>query len=49
MYLPYKLHIEGGITIACELQRQGLIAGLLIKKVNQFRVNIWNSTPKSFN
>ena len=46
MYLPYKLHIEGGITIACGLHRQGLIVGLLVTKGYQFRVNIWNSTPK---
>ena len=46
VYLPYKLIIEGGVTIACGLQRRGLIAGLAITKGGQIRVNIWNSTQE---
>ena len=46
VYLPYKLIIEGGVTVVCGLQRKGLIAGLAITKGGQIRMNIWNSTPE---
>ena len=46
VYLLYKLSIEGGVTIACGLQRRGLIAGLAITKGGQIRMKIWNSTPE---
>ena len=44
VYLPYKLIIEGGITVSCGLQRKNLITGLSISKGGQLRVNVWNSS-----
>ena len=54
VFLPYKIHIEGGVTVLCGLSRPGLIAGLSVTKGGQIRINIWNSnlevmqlTPKT--
>ena len=54
VFLPYKLHIQGGVTVVCGPQRPGLVAGLAVTKGGQIRLNIWNSrleaiqlTPKT--
>ena len=54
VFLPYKLHVKGGVTVVCGLQRPGLVAGLAVTKGGQLRLNIWNSkmetvqlTPKT--
>lgn len=40
LFLPYKLHIEGGVTVVCDLQRPGLIAGFAVTKGGQLRLNV---------
>ena len=47
VFLPYKLHIEGGVTVVCGLQRPGLVAGLAVTKGGQLRLNIWNSKEEA--
>ena len=54
VYLPFKATVNGGATLLCGLQRQGLIAGLAVTKGGQLRVSVWNSlnsavylTPKT--
>ena len=47
VFLPYKLHIEGGVTVVCGLQRPGLVAGLAVTKGGQLRLNIWNSREEA--
>ena len=32
LYLPFKVHMSGGTTIALALQKEGLISGLSITK-----------------
>ena len=44
LYLPYCVHMEGGVSLTLGLQREGLIAGLAITRAGQLRVNVWNST-----
>ena len=44
LYLPYRVHMEGGVSITLGLQREGLIAELAITRAGQLRVNVWNST-----
>ena len=44
VYLPYKICIEGGVTVVLSLQKEGLIAGLSLTRGGQLRVNIWNPT-----
>ena len=54
LYLPFKIRMEGGTTVAVALQKEGLIAGLSITKGGQLRVNVYNTmdqvvylTPKT--
>ena len=47
VFLPYKLSVEGGVTVVCGLQRPGLVAGLAVTKGGQLRLNIWNSKTET--
>ena len=38
--IPYKMTVEGGVTVVNGLQRPGLISGLSITKGGQIRVNV---------
>ena len=46
LYLPFKIQMEGGTTVAVALQKEGLIAGLSITKGGQLRVNVYNTTDQ---
>ena len=46
LYLPFKVHVGGGTTVALGLHKEGLIAGLLIMKGGQLRVNVYNTTDE---
>ena len=46
LYLPFKVHVGGGTTIALALQKEGLISGLSITKGGQLRVNVYNTTDE---
>ena len=46
LYLPYKIFIEGGVTVALALQKEGIIAGLSLTKGGQLRVNAYNTTEE---
>ena len=54
LYFPFKIHMEGGTTVALALQKEGLISGLSITNGGQLRVNMYNAidevihlTPKT--
>ena len=44
LYLPYCVHMEGGVSLTLGLQREGLITGLAITRAGHLGVNVWNST-----
>ena len=44
LYLRFKVHMEGGTTVALVLQKEGLISELSITKGGQLRVNTYNTT-----
>ena len=46
MYLPFKIRMEGGTTVAVALQKEGLIAGLSITKGGHLRVSVYNTTDQ---
>ena len=46
LYLPFKVHVGGGTTIALALQKEGLISGLSITKGGQLRANVYNTTDE---
>ena len=47
VYLPYKICIEGGVTVVLSLQKEGLIAGLSLTRGGQIKINIWNPTDET--
>ena len=47
LYLPFKVHMEGGTIVALALQKEGLISGLSITKGGQLRVNTYNAADGS--
>ena len=44
LYLPFKVQMEGGTSVAMALQKEGIIAGLSITKGGQLQVNTYNTT-----
>ena len=44
LYLPFKVQMEGGTSVAVALQKEGIIAGLSITKGGQLRINAYNTT-----
>ena len=44
LYLPYKIQMIGGATVALSLQKDGLIAGSSLTKAGEPRVNAYNTT-----
>ena len=46
LYLPFKVHMEGGTIVALALQKEGLISGLSITKGGQLRVNTYNAADE---
>jgi len=46
IYLPFRLEVEGGITISSALQRPGLVTGAVRLAGGQLRMDIYNSTDE---
>ena len=45
-YLPFKMHMSGGTTVALALQKEFLVLGLSITKGGHLRVNAYNATDE---
>ena len=46
LYLPFKIHMSGGTTVALALQKEGLMSGLSIMKGGQLHVNAYHATAE---
>lgn len=43
-HLPFKLEVQGGITICSSLQRRGLVSGVILTSGGMIRLEVFNST-----
>jgi len=46
LYLPFKVEVEGGITISSALQREGIVSGVVRLIGGQLRMDVFNSTSE---